>query len=139
MRAFIGNIPMKGSQKGLILFHSDLKKQLRNLCKKWLDENGSPKEISDALNQFRLQVALNAYGNSLDDTGRYWEAKWRRCGGQFIALGGGTKGAIIRNLAVRASYKILGCRRGVLFLIWLRKMIDYCENNIPRTPVGNKL
>ena len=50
-----------------------------------------------------------------------------------------TKGAIIRNLAVRASYKILGCRRGVLFLIWLRKMIDYCENNIPRTPVGNKL
>lgn len=105
---------------------------IERFIQQWLNENGNPKEISDALNQFRIQIALHAYRNSLDDTGRYWEDKWKRYGGQPIALRGGTKGVTMRNLAARAVYASLGYRGGVLLLKGLRKAIGYCRNSISR-------
>jgi glycosyltransferase involved in cell wall biosynthesis len=98
---------------------------IEKLVQKWLDENGAPKDISDALNQFRLKVALDAYRNSLDDIGRYWEDKWKWGGGQPIILEGGIKGTIPYKLVAKSSYSLLGYRRGELFLTWLRKMINY--------------
>lgn len=92
---------------------------------KWLDGNGNPKEISDALNQFRLQVTLRAYRNSLNDIGRFWEDKWKKGGGQPINLKGGMKDTIIYKLVTRIAYSILGYRRGELFITWLRKLMNY--------------
>jgi glycosyltransferase involved in cell wall biosynthesis len=92
---------------------------------KWLDENGYPEEVSSALNQFRFKTALDAYRNSLDDIGRYWEDKWKKGGGQPIILEGGMKNTIIYKLVARMSYSFLGYRKGELFITWLRKLMNY--------------
>ncbi len=98
---------------------------IEEFVQKWLNENGSPKEISDALNQFRLNVALHAYRNSLGDIGRYWEEKWKRNDGQSIILEGGIKSTIPYKVFARISYSLLGYRRGELFITWLKKLLNY--------------
>ncbi len=98
---------------------------IEELVQNWLDENGSPKDVSEALNQFRLKAALDAYRNSLDDVGRYWEDKWKRNGGQSIILEGGIKSTIPYKIFAKTSYSLLGYRRGELFITWLIKLLNY--------------